>query len=189
MDEKNANARQIADALYQAISEFVIIDAHEHLPPETERLTFEVDAVSLWENYPRFELITAGMTDAQYATMIDRDIPVDDRWSILRAYLPLIRQTAAARTTYLSVRELYGFDDINDSNYLDLTEAMRAANKPGIYRRVYRDYCRAAAIQHSGYCGTWGDWRGYESHEPDPSVLSVSAGQFRDIPRRSPLGS
>ena len=123
----------------------MIIDAHEHLPPETSRLAYDVDAVTLFENYPRFELYTAGMTDAQYATMIDRDIPVDERRSVLRGFLPLIRQTSSARTTYFSVRELYGFDDINDSNYLELTEAMKAANKPGIYRWVFRDYCRAAA--------------------------------------------
>ena len=144
--EENVNTRQLADELYQGISELVIIDAHEHLPPESERLALEVDAVSLFENYPRFELFGAGMTDAQYAKMIDRELPVDERWHILRDFLPLIRQTSAARTTYLSVRELYGFDDINDSNYLELSEAMKAANKPGIYRRVFRDYCRAAAV-------------------------------------------
>ena len=144
--EENVNTRQLADELYQGISELVIIDAHEHLPPESERLALEVDAVSLFENYPRFELFGAGMTDAQYAAMIDRELPVDERWHILRDFLPLIRQTSAARTTYLSVRELYGFDDINDSNYLELSEAMKAANKPGIYRRVFRDYCRAAAV-------------------------------------------
>ena len=144
--ENNANTRQLANELYQSISELVIIDAHEHLPPEANRLAYEIDAVTLFENYPRFELFTAGITDAQYAMMIDRDIPLDERWSILREFLPLIRQTSSARTTYLSVRELYGFDDINDSNYLDLTKAMKAANKPGIYRRVFRDYCRAAAV-------------------------------------------
>ena len=143
--EENVNTRQLADELYQGISELVIIDAHEHLPPESHRLALEVDAVTLFENYPRFELIGAGMTDDQYAAMIDRELPVDERWHILRDFLPLIRQTSAARTTYLSVRELYGFDDINDSNYLELTEAMKAANKPGIYRRVFRDHCRAAA--------------------------------------------
>ena len=92
------NTRQLADELYQGISELVIIDAHEHLPPESHRLALEVDAVTLFENYPRFELIGAGMTDDQYAAMIDRELPVDERWHILRDFLPLIRQTSAART-------------------------------------------------------------------------------------------
>ena len=88
--ENNANTRQLANELYQSISELVIIDAHEHLPPEANRLAYEIDAVTLFENYPRFELFTAGITDAQYAMMIDRDIPLDERWSILREFLPLI---------------------------------------------------------------------------------------------------
>ena len=142
----------LAQELYERISELWVIDAHEHLAAEVERLAVPMDAVSLFENYPMQDLKTAGMTDAEFLTMIDREVPLEQRWEIFKDYLPLIRNTSYTRATLLGVRELYGFEDITADNYRELSEAMQAANKPGIYRRAFRDHARVVVALNQFWC-------------------------------------
>ena len=108
---------ELCRALYDRTSELWITDSHEHLQPEEDRLSLEVDAVSLFEGYPSADLMIAGMSEDEYAVVFDRQVDLEKRWSILKKYLPLIRNTSYVRTALLGVRELYGFDDITDENY------------------------------------------------------------------------
>ncbi len=145
----------LAQSLYEAMSELWIIDAHNHVPPETERLALEVDAVSLFENYPSMDLAAAGMSEPEYSTMIDRDVPLEKRWKILEKYLPAIRNTSLTRSTLLGIRELYGFDDITADNYRAVSERMQAENKPGIYRRIFRDHGRILLALNQDFIPIW----------------------------------
>ena len=130
---------ELAQELYDRISELWIIDAHEHLAPEKDRVAMPVDAINLFENYPRFDLLCAGMSMEDFTTAMDWRVPLDERWEIFSHYLPLIRHTSLTRATLLGVRELYGFDDITEDNYREVSDAMQAANRPGIYRRAFRE--------------------------------------------------
>ena len=145
------NANVLEQDLYDAISEMWIIDAHNHIPPEADRLAMKVDAVSLFENYPSMDLTVAGMSASEYLIMIDRDVPLGKRWGILERYLPRIRNTSMTRSALLSVREMYGFDDINTQNCEALSEVMQAENRPGIYRRVFRDRGRILVTLNQDY--------------------------------------
>ena len=149
------NGDKIAEDLYAAMSEMWIIDSHEHLPPETDRLAMKVDAVSLFENYPMFDLKAAGMSDDEYLTMTDRERPLDDRWEILAGYLPFIWNTSFTRSALLGVQQLYGYDDITAENYGELSEVMQAANRPGIYRRVFHDHGRVVVALNQVYPQLW----------------------------------
>ena len=149
------NANVLEQDLYDAISEMWIIDAHNHIPPEADRLAMKVDAVSLFENYPSMDLTVAGMSASEYLIMIDRDVPLGKRWGILERYLPRIRNTSMTRSALLSVREMYGFDDINTQNCEALSEVMQAENRPGIYRRVFRDRGRILVTLNQDYVPIW----------------------------------
>ncbi len=128
--------------LIEAMAQMDIIDAHEHLGPEQERLDTKVDALYLFGHYCRTDLICAGMTPAQYDGLFDTSISLDRRWSTFRPFLPRIRHCSYARPAYEAARELYGFDDINDETVHPLSERMADENTPGIYRRILRDTCR-----------------------------------------------
>jgi predicted TIM-barrel fold metal-dependent hydrolase len=149
------NPGDLATHLYQRISDLWVIDSHEHLPDEATRLTLEVDAVSLWENYPRFDLQAAGMTDVEFAAMVDRGRSLEERWAILRKWLPLIRHTSVSRATFLGLKEFYGYEDITDDNYEEISRVMQAANKPGIYRRAFHDCGRILVALNQVYMRCW----------------------------------
>jgi hypothetical protein len=135
-----------AQALARTFAEFEIIDAHEHLPPEHVRTNQRVDALTLFSQYTRTDLITSGMAPQDYEAMLNPELPLDHRWGLLRPFLDRVRYGSYARPAFIAAQEFYGFDDINDDTYRPLSQEMQRQNTPGIYHRMLRDKCR---IRHA----------------------------------------
>lgn len=130
------------ESLLEAMEDMVIVDAHEHLPPEHVRTSAKVDALTLFAHYTRTDLVTAGMKPEDYERVIDSQGNLDERWKIFKPYLEHIRYGSYAKPAFIAAKEFYGFDDINDSNYREISERMQAQNTPGIYHRILRDRCK-----------------------------------------------
>ena len=127
--------------LIDTMGQMDIIDAHEHLPPEHVRTSAPADALILFAHYTRTDLICAGLTMDEYQWVVDCSQDLDERWRKFSPLLKEIRYGSYARPAFLAAKEFYGFDDINDDNYRELSEAIAEANTPGIYHRVMRDKC------------------------------------------------
>ncbi len=132
----------IENGLFETLEQMPVIDCHEHMFPEKVRLETPVDAVTFFCHYNRFDLVVAGMKPPKdpWAPVIPADIPFEKRWKMIKPYLPLIRHTSYAKAAFMSLKKFYGFDDFNDATVKPITEAMRKANKKGIYDRVF-DAC------------------------------------------------
>lgn len=128
--------------LIEALSELEIIDAHEHLPPERERLKLQVDVCFLFSHYTRNDLISAGMPPEDYQRMLDQDVPLDERFAILEPFIPYVRYGSYARAAFIALRDIYGYEDITRDNYREISEQMAAFNKPGIYDEILVKRCR-----------------------------------------------
>jgi len=131
-----------AQSLYDEFATWEIIDCHEHLHPESVRVAQTVDALTLFGHYCRTDLITAGMAPDDYPRIMSSDLPLELRWKIFRPHLDNIRHGSYARPAFIAAKEYFGFDDINDDNYVALSEAMQKANTPGAYQRYLRDQCK-----------------------------------------------
>ena len=143
---------EVKRSLVEALETFEIIDSHEHLPPETQRLETPVDVFTLFSHYTADDLQVAGMSQADYQSVFDRRIPLERRWACFEPYWEQIRWGSYARAALLAAERFYGFTDINKETYQPLSEAIQDANKPGIYDRVLRHAChiRTALTQ----CGS-----------------------------------
>ena len=142
----------LEQSLADAMSQFEIIDCHEHLGPEKGRVGQPVDVFTLFAHYTRGDLSVAGMSEAEYQSLFNRDLPLERRWAALRPFWEQIRWGSYARAALLAAEHFYGVADINDETYQPLSEAMQAANTPGLYQRVLREAChiRVALTQ----CGS-----------------------------------
>ena len=129
-------------ALVDAMSEWEIIDCHEHLAPESDRLDRDVDVFTLFSHYTRGDLTVAGMSQADYDGLFNRQIPLDVRWRTFKPYWEQIRWGSYARAALLATKRFFGFDDINDATYGPISEAIAAHNTPGLYQRVLGDACK-----------------------------------------------
>lgn len=144
--------------LIEAMEGMEIIDAHEHLPPEYVRTDAKVDALTLFSHYTRTDLVTAGMKPEDYDKVINSEDPLDERWELFRPHLENIRYGSYARPAFMAAKEFYGFDDINDDNYRELSEVMQSQNTPGIYKRILREKCKIkVALTQAGRTDYDGD--------------------------------
>ena len=133
---------EIEKSLCEAMAEFEIIDAHEHLGPEKTRVEVDVDVFTLFTHYTRRDLAVAGMSEPDYQALFDQRIPLARRWELFVPYWESIRWGSYARAALLAARRFYDVDDINGDTYERLSQRMRKANQPGIYQRVLGDACK-----------------------------------------------
>jgi len=128
--------------LMKEIEQFEIIDAHEHIPPEADRLKENVNLFTLFTMYTHGDLLRAGMDEKNYQKLYDESISLEKRWRMLKPYWQQIRMGSYARAILLAIKKFYGFDDITDKTYEPLSQAITAANKPGVYKRVLGNACK-----------------------------------------------
>ncbi|MDK1031633.1 MAG: amidohydrolase family protein, partial [Planctomycetia bacterium] len=123
-----------------------IIDCHEHLTPEKKRIEREVDVLTLVSLYAWFDTVSAGLPAEGIAAgldnyFLDTSVPLDERWKTVWPYLQHIKFGSYFRATAITLRDIYGIDDLNEGTYREASERMRAANKPGLYRKIFRERC------------------------------------------------
>lgn len=123
-----------------------IIDAHEHLPPERERVSRRVDVFTMFTHYTSTDLVTAGMSREDYEAVVDPERPLEERWRLFKPYYRVAKYTSYFRAARIALKEFYGVDDLTDENYLEVSDRIREANKPGLYKRVLRSRCRIKVV-------------------------------------------
>lgn len=131
---------------YQNILEYLntlpVIDSHEHLPGEKERLAQNVDFSLLFSHYCRDDLAAAGMTDSQQSRIFDSDATIQEKWLLLE---PLLKNTPSSgymRAAYLAMEKFYGMAALHSlEDAVELTARVKAANRPGLYTHVLQDAC------------------------------------------------
>lgn len=127
--------------LRAAMAGMPVLDAHEHLSEERKRTEAHVDAFTMFSHYTQTDLRASGMSPEDYTRTQDSNVLLDEKWRLVEPYWQRIRHGSYARAMLLSIREFYGFEDLNAATYAPLSEAMQAANTPGLYDRVLRESC------------------------------------------------
>jgi len=137
--------------LVEAFEGIPVVDAHEHLPPERDRVASRVDVFTLFGHYTKLDQLTAGMSQQDHDRLFDRDVPLEERWRTFAPILENIRHGAYSRPAFIAAKEFYGFDDVNDDTYAPLSETMAEQNQPGIYDKVLVQKCGiVAALTQQG---------------------------------------
>jgi predicted TIM-barrel fold metal-dependent hydrolase len=117
-----------------------IIDTHEHLAQEHERIGHDVDVLStFFSHYASSDLLSAGMPEEDLSTIRDGSKPLDERWALFEPWWEEIRNTGYARALEIAVRDLYGVDGIDSATYRELSQRMQERNVEGLYRWVLKE--------------------------------------------------
>jgi len=124
------------------VNDLWIIDTHEHLTQEEERLekADRIDFTYLFNNYYFMgDIISAGFSPSLLNGLFSYTFPIKERWESFKPILEATRNTAYQRASLFAARDIYGIDDLNDSTYLLLSQKIREANKPGLYRKILKE--------------------------------------------------
>jgi len=132
----------LAAALFDEIRKIPVVDCHEHLPTEKERVAQKVDVTTLFTHYTKADLSCAGLPigKAQEA-VCDTSKPLMPRWQRLKPAWEAIRFGSYAYPLLAYIRDVLGFGDINDATVEAISARLQEDNRPGLYRRVMVDLC------------------------------------------------
>ncbi len=108
-----------------------LIDTHEHLTPEPERLKKEMSLFSIL-HYVASDMWADGMERGSSDRMLDDStVPLEKKWEVIAPYWTNVRSTAYGRSLLRAVRDLYGINDISESTYKEISRKIKESNQAG----------------------------------------------------------
>jgi uncharacterized protein len=141
-----------------------IADTHEHIVEERVRIKpgdrYRLDDIGvLFSHYLDSDLAVAGMPAADVELLLKRETPPDRKWELVRPWWPHTRSTGYGLCLREALSAVFGEEDITDSNWQRINDAIRAQIEPGYYRRILTDiaridHCQVNSLEAMPFCET-----------------------------------
>jgi hypothetical protein len=128
--------------LLGAIERIEVIDTHEHILPEADRLRLPVDFFTLASHYLIDDLSSAGLAAEDRARMEKPEVAAKDKFRAFGEYWRYARFTGYGEALRIAIRDIYGIDEISERTIDRINNAIRERNKPGLYREVLKKRAR-----------------------------------------------
>jgi glucuronate isomerase len=106
------NREHVRQSLIEEMSEMEIIDTHEHLPGEPERLRQQVDFATFFSHYCKSDLVSAGMSEQEYLRFTSPDLSPVEKWGLFSPYYPRIASGSYCRAAHLAMERFYGISQL-----------------------------------------------------------------------------
>ena len=168
----------LEERLAGAIEGIELVDTHEHIIPEPERVAQEVDFFTLASHYAISDVVSAGLPSESLKLINKPDAPVADKWRAFDPFWKYSRFTGYSQALRIAIRDVYGFE-ISASTLPKINEAIRARNKPGLYRDILRGRAR---IRFSVLDDYWNA----KAVRPDPQFFVLARKFDRYVTPASP---
>lgn len=124
--------------LESAMAGVKLFNTHEHLMPERERTSQQVDFFTLAGHYTINDAVSAGLSLEGMTAVNDPKRPLNDRWETFAPHWPMVRHTGYGQALSLAISDLYGIGEITKATLPAINRAMAEANVPGLYDRVLK---------------------------------------------------
>jgi len=121
-------------------------DTHEHLVDEKERLAGTAtsgipcdDWALLLSHYLNSDLLVAGMPRPDMQKFLSPKLDAAAKWKLIEPYWPAVRNTGYAQAVRLTLRELYGVEDLSGASIAKVQAGYESVRRPGFYQRILQD--------------------------------------------------
>lgn len=152
--------------ILETVNSIKIINGHEHLPDECDRLRMYHPWSETFKQYNEAMLMNAGMTPAENTEFFADETSHDRRWEIFAKFYPLCKNTSYMKAAVLGIEKVYGINEISYDS-MALLEKQMNSNTEGFYRRELCekgniDYCVVVCIDdfekgNKSFLRTYGD--------------------------------
>lgn len=155
--------------IWKQVFETPLIDTHEHLPEEAERLDGGRnpllpcdDWALLCSHYLDSDLLVAGMPGGDYGRFVGTGLEPGAKWRLLEPWWPAVRNTGYGQAVRIAMRELYGVEELSAATVEQVQAGYERTRRPGMYQHVLREVAgiESCQVNHLG-----GPFR--ESAQPD----------------------
>ncbi|MFB3902610.1 MAG: amidohydrolase family protein [Acidobacteriota bacterium] len=129
-------------AIRQRVEVTPIVDTHEHLIEEQDRLSGKHPRIQandwsfLLSHYLNNDLTTSGMpTEASKAFFSPTVDPID-KWKLLAPYWPRVLHTGYAQAVSIAMQRIYGVGELSERTVRSVQEGYTKTIQPGFYRKL-----------------------------------------------------
>jgi predicted TIM-barrel fold metal-dependent hydrolase len=169
--------------LVRKVFETPLIDTHEHLIEEKERLAgashprVQADDWSLLlSHYLNSDLLVAGMPNEAYDRFFSRQTDPADKWRLLEPYWPAVKNTGYGQAVRIAMQQIYDVDELSAATVKKVQTGYEQTRKAGFYRRILCELGKIESCQVNCLSRPFG-----ESDMPtllmqDLSILGMFAG-------------
>ena len=127
LDEKN----RIKTKLKEFMDGISIIDAHEHLCPEKAHISMNYNFFHLLKPYIQFDLYSAGMPKKWLWRDPQNEDEVEECWKSIASVWKYVKHGSYAKPVLMALKEFWGIEDINNSNYKEIGIILNETKKEG----------------------------------------------------------
>lgn len=114
------------------------IDTHEHILPESQRVSQQVDFFTLASHYAINDVISAGLPEKEASLLEKGDATAAAKWQVFEPYWRFARFTGYGEALRIAIRDIYGFAEISGATLPRINQAIGARNKVGLYRDILK---------------------------------------------------
>ena len=122
-----------------AIDSIPIFDTHEHIMAEEDRHNFNLDFSLFFMMYAGTDLLTSGMTEEEFDQFQNPGLDLEKKWNYFSKHWSNIKNTSYSKVILTSVKDLYGYDDINEKNYIEISKKIRDTKNIKWYDHVVKE--------------------------------------------------
>ena len=123
------------------------IDTHEHLFDEGDRLSYDDDWSALLSGYLSSDLMVAGMPEETLGKFYSKGLAPLEKWRLLEPYWPAVKNTGYGPATRISLRLLYGVEELSAGTVEKVQAGYEALRRPGFYRKILCDLAKIESCQ------------------------------------------
>lgn len=130
-------------AIVERVFATPLIDTHEHLIEEKERLSGTTngrvkadDWSLLLSHYLDSDLAVAGMPGDVYDRFFSDKTDPMDKWKLLEPYWPAVKNTGYGLAVRIAMQRLYDVDDLSAATVKKIQAGYESTRRPGFYRRI-----------------------------------------------------
>ena len=146
--------------LSERVLQTPLIDTHEHLIEEKERLRGGPhsrvpcdDWALLFSHYLNSDFLTAGMPKADMGRFLASGVEPLAKWKLIAPYWPAVKNTGYAQAVRISIRELYGVEELSEESVAKVQAGYEQVRRPGFYKRVLQDRAKIESCQVNSLTG------------------------------------
>jgi uncharacterized protein len=138
--------RRLVESLTDELARLPTINDHSHVIAESERIGRDLDALAYFAHpYPAADLQSAGMTAEELAFVTTPGAAsLKERWARFAPHWRHIRWTGFSECLLEGWQGTFGIGELTAETVGPLSEAIRAARRPGHYHEVLREKAKIA---------------------------------------------
>ena len=122
--------------LLAVIDDIQLVNTHEHITPENERVSSHVDFFTLASHYALSDVVSAGLAGDDLKLVRDEDAPAQRRWEAFEPHWRHARFGGYGQALLIAIRDIYGVEEISGDSLELINDRIRAKNKPGLYEDI-----------------------------------------------------